>query len=564
MMSQTILPKIVTMKDFFQTKRSQLLVCFLVFLSQPFMSAQIAPKRELRGVWIASVMNIDYPSATTNNEWVLKEEWLKLLEKHKAMGINTLFVQVRPVADAFYPSAIVPWSSFLSGNSGTAPLNRFDPLAFMIETAHAFGFEFHAWLNPYRASMDNQSSANFAENHVMRAHPDWCIRYGKRFVMNPGLPEVRAHFNDVVAEIVQKYNVDGIHFDDYFYPYKIGTEQFADWSTYQKYGSGFSNIDDWRRNNVDLMIYGVSKLIKKIKPRVQFGISPFGVWRNSDKDPEGSKTKAGLTCYDDLYADVRKWLRESWIDYVVPQVYWNIGFPVAEFKTIVNWWADNSAGKPVYIGLGAYRVGSTSSKEPAWQDRGEIGRQINYSRSLKSVKGSVFFSSKSLTNNPLGIADSLRNNYYNYPALTLQAAKDTNFLACESPELRDVTVKNGEAIIRWTPSRTTQRRHPFQYVLYRFENGNVDFTNGKNILALVPYDSKRLEYFDKTIEEDKAYTYAITVIDSQNQETPAEALMDIGVVKKPDVASKSPTTSKNDKGKKVKRCGFFRRLFGGC
>ena len=540
-----------------------LLACLFLFLSQSALHAQYAPKRELRGVWVSSVMNIDYPLKPNANEWALKEEWIKLLEKHKSMGINALFVQIRPVADALYPSNIVPWSGYLSGNSGMPPANNFDPLAFMIETAHGFGFEFHAWMNPYRASMDNQTSANFAANHVMRTHPDWCIRYGKRFIMNPGLPEVRAHFNEVVAEVVKRYDVDGIHFDDYFYPYKVGNEVFADSKTFEQYGKGFTNIDDWRRHNVNLMVYSVSKLIKSIKPRVQFGISPFGVWRNIAKDPEGSKTQAGLTCYDDLYADVRKWLREGWLDYVMPQVYWNIGFQVAEYKTIVDWWADNSAGKPVYVGIGAYRVGSTSSKELAWQDPGEIGRQINYARSLtgKNVVGTVFFSSKSITNNPLGISDTFRNNYFSNPALIPQVVRDTTLLACEAPELRDVIAKDGQVLIRWNPSRATERRYPFQYIIYRFENGQVDFTNSKNIIATVPYASKRLEYFDKTIEEGKAYTYGVSVMDIRNVETPADLLLDVGKVKMPDIATKDG--GKNNT-KKPKRCGFFKRLFGGC
>jgi uncharacterized lipoprotein YddW (UPF0748 family) len=567
MILQTILPKTVSMNYFFQNKCSKLLACLLLCLCQTFSYAQHSPKRELRAVWIATVLNIDFPSTNSTNEWTLKEDWIKLLEKHKAMGINALYVQIRPVADAFYPSAVVPWSSYLSGKSGAAPANNFDPLAFMISSAHGYGFEFHAWLNPYRASMDNQTSADFAPNHVMQAHPDWCVRYGKRYVMNPGLPEVRAHFNEVVAEIVQKYDVDGIHFDDYFYPYKNGNEQFADWQTYQKYGAGFPNIDDWRRNNVDLMVYGVSKLIKKIRPKVQFGISPFGVWRNFDKDPEGSKTRAGLTCYDDLYADVRKWLRSGWIDYVAPQVYWNIGFPVAEFKTIVNWWADNSAGKPIYVGLAAYRLSASGTQEAAWRDPAELGRQISFTRSLKlkGVKGVAFFSSKSLTANPLGIIDTLNNNYFNAPAMTPQVVKDSTLLACESPEIRDVIAKNGEVMLRWKPSMTTLRRRPFQYIIYRFENGQIDFTNGKNILARIPCASNHLEYFDKTIEDGMAYTYAITVVDIQNQESPAETLHEIGQVKttkSPDITSKSGSSVKKDK--KAKRCGFFRRLFGGC
>jgi uncharacterized lipoprotein YddW (UPF0748 family) len=551
-------------------KRKILLLCILIFSIKTTVLAQ-SLKREMRGVWVASVLNIDYPSVTSSNEGFLKDEWLRILAKHKATGFTALFVQIRPSSDALYKSSLVPWSYYLTGQSGVGPANDFDPLAFMISTAHSAGFEFHAWLNPYRAAMDNQSASMFAENHVMRAHPDWCIRYNKRHILNPGLPEVRAYFNEVVAEIVQNYDIDGIHFDDYFYPYKNGSEQFPDGATYQQYGSGFNSIEDWRRSNVDLMVYDVSRLIKSIKPRVQFGISPFGVWRNSYKDPEGSKTQAGLTCYDDLYADVRKWMREGWIDYVVPQVYWNIGFSIAEFKTIATWWSENSAGKPVYIGMAAYRVGSSSKREPAWRDPGEIGRQITFLRGLNNVKGSVFFSSKNLINNPLGIADTLRNNYYSYPVSPPQTVKDTSSLACEPPELRDVLATNSPNFVRWKARKTTNPNQLFQYAVYRFENGAIDFTNIKNILTLIPHDVKTLEYMDVNVEEDKTYTYAIRVVDCNNEEIPSEASFEIGEKKKapvPEITTNTKTKSKKvkptEKKKKKKRCGFFRRLFGGC
>jgi uncharacterized lipoprotein YddW (UPF0748 family) len=557
------------MNYLFKNKRIGLFIWVLFFSIKTILLSQ-SPKREMRGVWIASVLNIDYPSVTTSSDGFLKDEWLRLLEKHKAIGINTLFVQIRPTADALYRSDIVPWSRYLTGQSGMGPANEFDPLEFMISTAHSAGFEFHAWLNPYRAAMDNQTPSMFAENHVMRTHPEWCFKYNKRYIMNPGLPEVRAHFSEVVAELVGKYDVDGVHFDDYFYPHKHDGEPIPDGGTYQQYGSGFASIEDWRRNNVDMMVSDISKLIKTIKPRVQFGISPPGVWRNNNRDPEGTETRAGLTCYDDMYADVRKWLREGWIDYVVPQIYWVIGFKVADFNTIVNWWSENSAGKPVYVGLAAYRVGAGSNREPAWSDRNEIGRQIRLSRSLRNIKGVVFFSSKNLINNPLGIADTLRNNYYSIPALPPQIIKDTSALACEPPELRDVTASNGEAFIRWKPRRALQQNQPFQYAVYRFENGQIDFINIKNILTLIPFDAKNLEYRDKNVEEEKSYTYAIRVVDCNNEEIPPEKIFEIGEKKKETILEISPKSTKfkkvktTVKKKKKRRCGFFRRLFGGC
>jgi uncharacterized lipoprotein YddW (UPF0748 family) len=547
-----------------KNQRKRLFIWILFFSIKTLVLAQSSPKREMRGVWIASVLNIDYPSVSTSSEDFLKDEWLRILEKHKAMGINALFVQIRPSADALYRSSLVPWSYYLTGKSGLAPAHDFDPLEFMIATAHSAGFEFHAWLNPYRAAMDNQSASLFAENHVMRTHPDWCIRYNKRHILNPGLPEVRAHFNEVVAEIVQNYDIDGIHFDDYFYPYKNGNEEFADGAAYQQYGSGFNSLADWRRNNVDMMVSDISKLIKRIKPRVQFGISPFGVWRNSYRDPEGSDTHAGLTCYDDLYADVRKWMREGWIDYVVPQVYWNIGFSIADFKTITNWWSENASGKPIYIGMAAYRVGSSSKREPAWRDPSEIGRQINLFRSLPNIKGAVFFSSKNLINNPLGIADTLKNNYFKYPVLPPQTVKDTSLIACEPPELRDLTATNSPNCIRWKARKTSNTSQLFQYAVYRFENGVIDFTDIKNILTLIPHDASTLEYQDVNVEEDKTYTYAIRVVDCNNEEIPSETIFDIGEKKKDSVPETTKTKSKKVPTKRTKRCGFFRRLFGGC
>ena len=508
-------------------KNSTRLHCFFTLIFTLFsfnlsLFAQYTPDTEMRGVWVASVLNIDYPSYGTTNENTLQNDWIQIIDKHKALGINALFVQIRPTADAFYPSDIVPWSRYLTGRSGVAPANGFDPLAFMIETAHQRGMAFHAWLNPYRVSMDGQTGASFAPNHVLNAHPDWCMLYNKRYILNPGLPEVRAHITDVVAEIVSKYNVDGVHFDDYFYPYKNGNETIKDYDAFQKYGQGFSNVDDWRRNNVDLMISNLSQTIKSIKPNVQFGISPFGVWRNGYRDPEGSDTRAGLTCYDDLYADVRKWMRENWVDYVIPQIYWTVGFSIADHDKIARWWSDNASGKTIYIGHGAYRVGQGSNREPNWSDPNEIPRQIRLARSLPYVRGSVFFSSKSLIANPLGMSDSLRLNYYRYPAAppgSNFSINNTSLMACEPPEVRPIMSQaGGKVLIRWQPSQLALRRTPFQYIIYRFADGRVDYTNAHNIIAILPSNGKtEMTFFDAKAGSNNLY--AVTVSDCLNNET---------------------------------------------
>ena len=540
------------------------------FLLKNVVFAQDAPKRELRGVWIATVLNIDYPSVQTTDEYTLKTNWVNILNKHKEMGLNALFVQVRPCADALYKSNLVPWSVYLTGQSGLAPANGFDPLAYMIETAHAMGFEFHAWLNPYRTAMDNQEPNFFHESHVMRQHPEWCFKYGKRYIMNPGIPEVRGHVQMVVEELVKNYDLDGIHFDDYFYPYKIAGQEIPDYQAFQQYNDGYTNLEDWRRHNNDLLIYALSKTIKQIKPRCQFGISPFGVWRNQSRDTEGSATQAGLTCYDDLYADVRKWCREGWIDYVVPQVYWTIGFSIAEHKTIVEWWSRNAGKTPIYVGHGAYRLGQGSSREPAWSDRSEIGRQILFGRQTPNVRGSIYFSSKSLTTNLLSIGDTFRMNYYRYPSLLPQIIKDTALLACEPPELRSVTPEENAVVIRWKPSLRTTRRLPFQYVLYRFTNGQVDYTDGKNIIAIVGHDSKDLAWRDTNVVRDINYTYAVTVIDCGQNESPSSDAISIGK-KLENTATVEPTPSKPTKpidpnfknGEKSKKVSCWRRFWRG-
>jgi uncharacterized lipoprotein YddW (UPF0748 family) len=557
------------MKSF---KRILCLVLLYFSFFQTAIFAQDALKRELRGVWVASVLNIDYPLSPTLDENVLKENWVNILNKHKEMGMNALFVQIRPCADALYKSNLVPWSYYLTGQSGMAPANGFDPLTYMIETAHAMGFEFHAWLNPYRTAMDNQEPSFFHESHVMRQHPEWCFKYGKRYIMNPGIPEVRAHVEMVVEEIVRNYNVDGVHFDDYFYPYKIPGQAIPDYQTFQQHNDGFTNLEDWRRHNIDLLIYSLSKSIKKIRPRCQFGISPFGVWRNQSRDTEGSATQAGLTCYDDLYADVRKWCREGWIDYVIPQIYWQIGFSIADHKTIVEWWSRNAGKTPIYVGHGAYRIGQGSSREPAWGDRGEIGRQILLDRTMPGVRGSVYFSSKSLTSNPLNIADTLRLNYYRYPSLLPQILKDTSLLACEPPELRSVTPENNDVIIRWKPSQKTTRRLPFQYVVYRFINGQVDYTDGKNICAILGHDTKELSWRDTSVVRDVSYTYAVTVVDCGQNESPSSDAITIGktppntstaVVKPSKTKPIEPTTPKKEPKKKDSWWRrFWRSIFG--
>jgi uncharacterized lipoprotein YddW (UPF0748 family) len=385
-----------------------LILCVAVFCVSPVFSQS---PYEFRGVWIATVDNIDWPlrGSTTYGQ---KLEFIRLLDQHQRNGMNAVIVQIRPAADAFYPSPYEPWSQWLTGVQGRPPSPYYDPLEFMIEEAHKRGMEFHAWLNPYRANF-NVRSASIARNHITRIHPEWFLTYGGKKYFNPANEDAQDFVVTVVRDIVKRYDVDAIHMDDYFYPYRIAGQEFPDAASYKKSGSTLSK-DDWRRSNVDSIISKLNIAIKEEKPYVKFGISPFSVWRNKTDDPEGSDTKAAQTNYDDLYADILLWLEEGWIDYVAPQLYLEIGHDKLPFETLLQWWSEHSYGRHVYIGHGIYRAGERSA---AWRDPDELPNQIKLIRQNPNIQGSIYYSSKSFNNNPNGWNDSLQDNYYKTPAL---------------------------------------------------------------------------------------------------------------------------------------------------
>lgn len=363
-------------------------------------------KREFRGVWVATVDNIDWPTKPTISSAEQKEQFIRLADMHKNNGMNALVVQVRPATDAFYPNPFEPWSQWLTGIQGQPPVPYYDPLEFMITETHKRGMEFHAWLNPYRAVFKTGVSS-ISPVHITNIHPDWFLPYGDKIYFDPGNKTVQAHVTMVVKDLVNRYSIDAVHFDDYFYPYRIKGKEFPDDSTYKLYNNGLDR-EDWRRSNVDSIIVMLSRVIKSENKKCQFGISPFGVWRNADKDVRGSDTKAGQTNYDDLYADILLWLKKGWIDYVAPQLYWEFGHKAAPFEVLADWWSKNTFGKNCYIGLGIYRAGSND----AWKDSTQLIRQIEYIRKTPNLNGMIFFSSKTFNKNPNGWNDSLRLNYF--------------------------------------------------------------------------------------------------------------------------------------------------------
>lgn len=376
-----------------------------------FLQLHAQAGKEFRGVWIATVDNIDWPQKGNVLPDSQRAAFIRMLDFHRGNGINTVIVQVRPCADAFYASPIEPWSEWLTGIQGMSPSPYYDPLTFMITETHKRGMAFHAWLNPYRAEYNPALSAT-SPTHITRLHPDWFIAYSGKRYFDPGNPDARSYVSAIVDDIVRRYAVDAIHFDDYFYPYKVDNQPFPDTASFRKYARGIS-LADWRRSNTDSIILAVRNAIRNTGKEVRFGVSPFGIWRNRSADPrEGSNTNGGLSNYDDLFADILKWLRMGWIDYVCPQLYWEFEHKQAPFGDLLDWWSRHTYGRDCYIGLGIYKSGSNAS----WSSRQQLPRQIRAIRNTPNIGGMAFYSSKFLEKNVNGWADSLRMNYFSEPA----------------------------------------------------------------------------------------------------------------------------------------------------
>lgn len=396
-------------------KKYSLLLFILISVWFGANGQAASPKYEMRGVWIATVVNIDWPSKKGLSVEQQKQEFITMLDRDKRIGINAVFVQVRPSGDAFYPSQYDPWSEYLTGRQGQPPVPFYDPLKFMIGEAHKRGMELHAWINPYRMVF-NTSTSSVAANNITRLHPEWFVTYDHKKIFNPGIPQATQYLVGVVSDIINRYDVDGIHFDDYFYPYPTAGH-FNDDAAYRQYGKGMA-LDDWRRSNCDSAIKAVHDAIIRYKPMIKFGVSPFGIYKNKYQDADGSDTR-GTTDYHDLYADVLLWLKKGWIDYVAPQLYWPIGKQGQDYRILLDWWAKHTYGKGLYIGHSiAYGVRENRDEYvSAFSNPNEYPNEIKLLRQYPQVNGSLFWSNKSLFADPSGITDSLINNYYKYPAL---------------------------------------------------------------------------------------------------------------------------------------------------
>ena len=503
-----------------------------ILLLLPFALRAQQPAAELRGAWIATVFNNDFPSKPGLSPQQFCAEYDGLLDSLHGMGLNAVFVQVRSAGDAFYRSELAPWSAYLTGTQGKPPADNFDPMAYMVASAHNRQMAFHAWMNPFRAAMNPDTTKLSPTNRLRSLDSGSKSRqfflYGNRWYFNPASDTVHNHLREVVLELITKYDIDGIHFDDYFYPYPIKGETLPDSASFAAQPHGFLDINDWRRDNVNRFVSAVAADVHTLKPHVRFGISPFGVWRNVGRDSlAGSPTRAGVTSYDDLFADVRLWLQCGWIDYVAPQLYWSIGYSPADYALVLDWWSRNTFGRNLYIGHAAYKVGN-GGDDTNWSQPDQLAMQLQYNRRNPAVLGSIFFSAKYLLANPLGFRDTLRDHIYTKPVLIPPDNPKLPASLVLSPTFNEPTATRKSVLVNWTTRVVYHDAQlPYYFAVYRFNGKNSgDFNDAKNLLYMTPYRPHKWSYEDFNTQKGKHYAYVVVPYDRQNRAgRPSEPLV---------------------------------------
>jgi len=499
----------------------KVLLAFVLLITCSWTLAQAPPKREFRAAWIATVTNLDWPTRAGDSPSTQQAQLLGILNGLQYRGINAVIFQIRPACDAFYPSMIEPWSYWLTGVQGAYPVTPFDPLQFAIDEAHKRGMELHAWFNPYRAEV-KVGSFPLAANHIAVRRPDLTKDYpiysgdapnrtlsGYLRMLNPGLAEVRAYITSVIMEVVRGYDIDGVHFDDYFYPYPTTDAlnravPFQDSDTYYQNNPKGLSLADWRRENVNALIKMASDSIRGTKPNIKFGISPFGIWKSGI--PNGI---SGLSAFDEVYCDAVTWLNQQWIDYITPQLYWAFGGG-QDYGKLMPWWSSVANGRHFYPGQAAYRI--TDKDWPA----SELANQIRLNRTNAYAQGSVFFrATYGVTNNPKGFADSLRTNLYRYPALRpIMSWKET--IPPNSPQSLTIAKSPASALLGWTaPPIASDGGVAEQYVVYRSTALPINIDDARNIVSL----QSSTTYTEISLPPaGVTYFYGITAIDrSQNE-----------------------------------------------
>lgn len=465
------------------------------------------PKREFRGAWIQAV-NGQFRGIPTEK---LKQTLIDQLNSLQGAGINAIIFQVRPEADALYASQLEPWSRFLTGVQGQAPSPYWDPMQFMIDECHKRGMEFHAWINPYRVKTSLKSE--LAANHLYNIHPEWFVTYNNQLYFDPALPESRRHICMVVADIVSRYDVDAIHMDDYFYPYPAKGVDFPDDASFARYGGGFTNRADWRRSNVNILIQKIHETIRGLKPWVKFGISPFGIYRNEKNDPLGSKTN-GLQNYDDLYADVLLWARNGWVDYNIPQIYWQIGHPAADYETLVKWWAKNTENRPLFIGQSV--MNTVQNADPKNPSINQLPRKMALERAYQTIGGSCQWPASAVVENAGKYRDAFVQEYHKYPALV----PVFDFMDDKAPgkvrKVKKVWTEDGYMLFWTAPKAKDEMDRAVQYVVYRFDGKEkVNIDDASHIVAITRNNFYKLPYDDGKTK----YRYVVTALDRLHNES---------------------------------------------
>ena len=469
-----------------------------------FSSAAAQVKREFRGAWIQAV----------NGQWIgqstqqMQQTLTTQLNALQRMGANAIIFQVRTECDALYPSSIEPWSRFLTGQQGKAPNPSWDPLQWMVEQCHARGMELHAWINPYRAK--TKTTNVLSTTHISQQHPERVFAYDDLLLLDPGLQENRDYICAVVADIVKRYDVDGIHYDDYFYPYPAAGQTIPDDATYAAHADGFIDRGDWRRHQVNLFVKQVYKTVHDIKPWVKVGVSPFGIYRNQKSHADGSATN-GLQNYDDLYADILLWVKNGWVDYNVPQIYWEIGNRAADYQELIRWWDSHATNRPLYIGEDIERTVKYSQQE----------QKMRLYTECPHVEGTVLWYAKAAVDNVGGYATQLQQRYWRWPALQ----PSMPFISKTSPrkprKVAAVWMSADEQVLCWTPPRGNNwKREALQYVIYRFREGEpIDTDNTSHMVAITTDTFYRLPQGNGS----QRYVYVVTALNRmQNESKPAK------------------------------------------
>ncbi|MBQ0073887.1 MAG: family 10 glycosylhydrolase [Prevotella sp.] len=467
-----------------------------------------AQKREFRGAWIQCVNGQFLGMGTEKMQRTLTYQ----LDELQKDGVNAIIFQVRPECDALYQSSLEPWSRFLTGVQGVAPSPYWDPLQWMIDECHKRGMELHAWINPFRAK--TKVTNELSPIHIAKRYPQLIFPYDGLYILNPAKAENREWICRVAGDIVRRYDIDGLHIDDYFYPYPVAGLAIPDMNDYQSNNNGYSDIRDWRRHNVDIFIKQLHDTIQANKPWVKFGVSPFGIYRNKKNAPEIGSNTNGLQNYDDLYADVLLWINEGWIDYCVPQIYWEIGNKAADYDTLIRWWSQYAAKRPLFIGEDIERTAKYADLNVPQQNQMAAKYQLH--EQLPNISGTVLWYAKAAVDNVGNYGTMLRTNYWRYPALQPLMPFIDKTIPAAPKKLRPVMTSDGKVLFWDSPKSKSWRDEAVKYVVYRFKaKEKIDIENPSNIVAITTNTWYRLP------EEDgkTKYVYVVTSLNRLSNES---------------------------------------------